>query len=525
MTSFLNYVFGPNLYMEYKGVAEPQRKMYEAGAAEKFGEQILSTLSVMWSVGYYTSPLLVTFLYRRGYIVADSMPTIAKITTSVGLIVIISLFMRGLGRKQSRAYSNMIKALAQARSSKSSGNGNNELRRFDIEFSAWPVDFDVKTLTGDAKKPTQSVGRREAISLATLPCELLAYIAIHTFGLPMIYPGSVKLIQKFMKPMLISGRAKLIDDDNGIRYKVKTIDSNEIDTLFIDNRNDNEGNGKTLVICSEGNAGFYEVGIMGTPIALKFSVLGWNHPGFAGSSGKPHPQQDQNAIDGVIQFAINHLGFLVEDIILYGWSIGGFSTLYAASIYPDVKGVVLDATFDDVLYLAQPRMPLCLSGIVRIAIRNYFNLNNAELAVKYNGPVSLIRRTDDEIIAEDNRIETNRGNFLVLSLLKYRYPNIFNVVQLSKMNNILAKPLEPYNIPGIEEKKCMSRLITYASDEGKSFPMLIGAEYSDEVRTQMAVFLLRKHLRDYNSTHCTQLPGEFFNIPWDIPTESGFVFT
>lgn len=93
--------------------------------------------------------------------------------------------------------------------------------------------------------------------------------------------------------MLISGRAKLIEDDNGIRYKVKTIDSNEIDTLFIDNRSDNVGNGKTLVICSEGNAGFYEVGIMGTPIALKYSVLGWNHPGFAGSTGSPHPDQDK----------------------------------------------------------------------------------------------------------------------------------------------------------------------------------------------------------------------------------------
>lgn len=43
--SFLNYVFGPNLFMEYKGVPEPQRKIYDAGAAERFGEQILSTVS------------------------------------------------------------------------------------------------------------------------------------------------------------------------------------------------------------------------------------------------------------------------------------------------------------------------------------------------------------------------------------------------------------------------------------------------------------------------------------------------
>lgn len=45
-------------------------------------------------------------------------------------------------------------------------------------------------------------------------------------------------------------------------------------------------------------------------------------------------------------------------------------------------------------------MPASLSGIVRIAIREYCNLNNAELAQNYNGPISLIRRTEDEIIAE-----------------------------------------------------------------------------------------------------------------------------
>lgn len=49
--SFLNYVFGPNLYMEYRGVPEPQRKMYEAGAVEKFGEQILSTVSARDPMG------------------------------------------------------------------------------------------------------------------------------------------------------------------------------------------------------------------------------------------------------------------------------------------------------------------------------------------------------------------------------------------------------------------------------------------------------------------------------------------
>ena len=36
-----------------------------------------------------------------------------------------------------------------------------------------------------------------------------------------------------------------------------------------------------------------------------YSVLGWNHPGFGGSTGTPLPDQEANAIDTVMQFAIN----------------------------------------------------------------------------------------------------------------------------------------------------------------------------------------------------------------------------
>jgi len=43
-------------------------------------------------------------------------------------------------------------------------------------------------------------------------------------------------------------------------------------------------NGDILVICCEGNAGFYEIGIMATPLACGYSVLGWNYPGFGWST-------------------------------------------------------------------------------------------------------------------------------------------------------------------------------------------------------------------------------------------------
>ena len=91
---------------------------------------------------------------------------------------------------------------------------------------------------------------------------------------------------------LQSGREKWILEKKGVRYKVETEDGNHIDTMFFDRRNasnDSSGssaNGKTLVVSCEGNAGFYEIGVLSTPIDAGYSVLGWNHPGFGGSTGE-----------------------------------------------------------------------------------------------------------------------------------------------------------------------------------------------------------------------------------------------
>lgn len=63
--------------------------------------------------------------------------------------------------------------------------------------------------------------------------------------------------------------------------------------MFVDRRNNSKqetgkkspnSNGDILVVCCEGNAGFYEIGIMTTPLDAGYSVLGWNHPGFGGST-------------------------------------------------------------------------------------------------------------------------------------------------------------------------------------------------------------------------------------------------
>uniref|UniRef100_A0A0K8TQ26 Putative conserved plasma membrane protein n=1 Tax=Tabanus bromius TaxID=304241 RepID=A0A0K8TQ26_TABBR len=523
--SFFGYVFAPKLYKEY-GIGPPQ-KLYTSEGLEKWGDQIIATLSMMWNIGYYTSPLIFTFLYRRGYLVAESITSLAKFTTGIGIIVIISLCMRGFGRSQSQSYVRFVKALDVCKALKNSEEGKRGLRIFDFDFKDWPVDFDVNEL--ERKGRTTAVAKKvrsKPIWISSLPCEIAAYIAIHTFGIRMIYPGSLKILLNYLSPMLVQGRCKLIEEESGVRYKLKTVDGNEIDTLFVDNRS-KATNGKTLVICSEGNAGFYEIGIMTTPLSLKYSVIGWNHPGFAGSTGKPYPAQDQNAIDCVMQFAIHKLNFLPENIILFGWSIGAYSSLWAGSQYPDVKGIVLDATFDDILYLALPRMPVSLEGVVKLAIREHVNLNNLELAMQFNGPILMIRRTEDEVMCtEDNILETNRGNFLLLNLLKHRYPNIFRPSQMNYGMKLLSKSLD-VRAPGEQnnEQLCFSLLTSYVADNSKSFPLLIGEDYTEEQCTQLADYLIRKHSKDFKSTHCTPLPVEYFHTPWDIPSENDFVFT
>lgn len=133
----------------------------------------------------------------------------------------------------------------------------------------------------------------------------------------------------------------------------------------------------------------------------------------------------------------------INDIYLYFRSIGGYSSLWLATQYPNVKGIILDATFDDLLYLALPRMPESLAGIVRLAIREHCNLNNNDLITKFNGPVAMVRRSEDEVICVDEGIiGTNRGNYLLVNMLKYRFPSIFQPDQLTYAQQILNKTID-----------------------------------------------------------------------------------
>lgn len=42
----------------------------------------------------------------------------------------------------------------------------------------------------------------------------------------------------------------------------------------------------------------------------------------------------------------------------------------------------------------------------------------------------------------DNELSTNRGNYLLIHLLKVRFPNIFQTEQIERATQMLSEPLE-----------------------------------------------------------------------------------
>uniref|UniRef100_A0A0N5ANW2 AB hydrolase-1 domain-containing protein n=1 Tax=Syphacia muris TaxID=451379 RepID=A0A0N5ANW2_9BILA len=297
--------------------------------------------------------------------------------------------------------------------------------------------------------------------------DLLAYWCVNSFGRQMAYPGATALCKTLWFNMMNVNRMKVIFEQKGQRNLVGTIDGNVIDTVFVDRRGIT-GYGDFLVITCEGNAGCYEFGIMGTPLSLGFSVLGWNIPGFGESTGTPFPMEILNGMDSVMQFAINFLGFREEKIIIFSWSIGCFPGTWAAANFPNIQSLILDAGFDDLLPLAFARTPASVKFIVEYTVRKYLNLPVLAL---YHGPVTLIRRLLDDIVVTgrtENSSETlpyNRANELLKTLFSSRHKPIYNgKFDREKLSPVTFKNLSELDRTELLDRACGQYLLDFKAD-------------------------------------------------------------
>lgn len=364
---------------------------------ERYADIAIRSVTFTKSIATLASPYIVYTFYRNfispnadlgGNSLLRSLLNSAsfRVVATLAMVYALSTLARGYFRSRNPAYLTFISTYKTATgnwqqqqlkkdddTSKRIEEARRQLRvTYDYDFKQWPVDFRwsegiyakdriPKLLPVDQ---TNGGGNGSAVNDGPL-VRGVSWLMAHTIGRIMLYPGSIGLLQTVLNNALVTGRQFLVENYQAKRYKLQARDENIIDCIFADRRKLTEANstetptsnkGNTLIICSEGNAGFYEIGVVTSPLSAGYSVLGWNHPGFGDSTGSPYPQNEINAFDAVINFAVSRLDFRLEQIYIFAWSIGGFPAAWAASAYPELKGVILDASFDDILPLARARM-------------------------------------------------------------------------------------------------------------------------------------------------------------------------
>ncbi|XP_075990822.1 phosphatidylserine lipase ABHD16A [Anticarsia gemmatalis] len=474
-------MFSPRLYKIYReGTGDT---LYQPQGWEKWGDKVISSANTIMNIGLYTSPFIGMYLLKRGLFTVEESLQLGRFFTGLGCLLVVSLVLRAYGRARNPKYMEFLTALNSPRNDKD--EYLHGIRKYDFEFKYWPVTFSVPPYPNPAleQNPFTTTANEDLPVYKRRIIQILGFIATHTFGLRLVYPGSMALIQNMLWMPLFQGRTVLVEVYDGLRTKLQACDGNTIDTMFVDRRDYSE-RGNILVVCCEGNSGFYEFGIMTTPIKAGYSSLGWNHPGFAGSTGTPFPRQERNAIEAVMDYAIEELGFEPEYIVMFGWSIGGYPATYAAMKYP-VRALILDATFDDLLPLAENQMPSSWSLLVKEVVRSYVNLDITAMLEVYNGPVQLVRRTEDEIISlRPGHLWSNRGNFLVTDLIATRHPEVLE---------------DPMATAAMHKLVALLQTQRAALEHGVM-------DFNDRA----ILPLVNRYMRDFKSTHCTPMPEDMF---------------
>ncbi|TPP57727.1 Abhydrolase domain-containing protein 16A [Fasciola gigantica] len=352
----------------------------------------------------------------------------------VALFYMMALALRGTGRLCNDSYSRFAKLFLSATEQR------NDLLLEKLTLysfsSPWPAQFDVRTLSAVTNKVRIPTPKRDhELSAFLWP---ITWLVAHTLGVRVAYPGCTGILNSLSLPQRLDGRDRLRRHYGIRRVGLLTRDADFVEAFFADRRGSTssaaditlsghgDSKGEIMIICCEGNGGYPEIGTPLVPLEQGYSVMAWNHPGFGASTNLPFPEKEQNAVEAALLFVMHQLHFKPHQIYLFGWSIGGYTVTWAAMNYPEIAGVILDATFDDLDELSKKVVPDFLYPITRVAMRQHMDLNNLAQLVKYDGPVRIIRRADDEIIStsEPPSREANRGTNLLVGLLRHRFPHL-----------------------------------------------------------------------------------------------------
>ncbi|KRZ17586.1 Abhydrolase domain-containing protein 16A [Trichinella zimbabwensis] len=426
-----NYLiaFGPNVYGIRSPSAETSFIKYNENALERFGNLSCWWLHFSYALIKYISPIWIFHLLR--YIPEYDFQTVSRYFFSAMSICSFVYVSRYFGRRFNAKYVQFAEHLSQCYFTISSDNSecHQLLRQYEYDFTHFPTEYTWNDLFDGEKVKQRRFLESEPLlqndsSLNTRFTALLSWLLANTIGIRLLYPASMSWFHSSVQFHLRQGRLQLFDEFHGIRYKIRDKDGEYIDCMLFDRRDSKSfSNGNILAM------------LVFMKSACPVVLLKRNFPFSHGTILDSAPAlaclgQKMNRMPLMLISMTLCAGFKEEDIFIYAWSIGAYPATWAAMNYPNMRGLFLDATFDDILPLALSIFPSSLSALVKSTVRTYMNLNVAEQLKQYDGPVTFVRRFRDEILSTNHsslneQMRSIRTNFLINIFLKHRYPSVF----------------------------------------------------------------------------------------------------
>lgn len=93
------------------------------------------------NIGIYTSPFILMYVYKRGFFTTDEMKSLGRFFGGLTCILVVSLFMRAIGRTRNEKYAKFIQSLRSPMTDPYTHL--NAIRKYDFDFNAWPVTYTV----------------------------------------------------------------------------------------------------------------------------------------------------------------------------------------------------------------------------------------------------------------------------------------------------------------------------------------------------------------------------------------------
>ena len=479
---YVSCLLGPRLYYLYL----EELTAYVPNRAERWSDRPIRIVSRFWPLFLILFPLVSLLVPLGGFLVPISLP-----------FLLVLVLLRGVGRYRNAVYMKFILELELDKKECQKQREYESTKKYDFDANVLPPLFHQKESKLVPNTPELTTRIFDRCLASVLSC--------------FVYPASFRFDLYRSADYISKSRHRLVAVYNGRRFRLQCNSRQIIDCIYAYPKQ--TGTNK-LIISSKGNYSFYESRGIDQWLRKGYAVIGWNHCGCGYSSGSPTGRQEKEAVLTLVSYSVQVLGYSLDTIVMHGNSIGGFAACFAVAAFPNIGGILLEATFDDISNLVPVLVPRCLPrGLVQTALSYCYDLNNMGYLMGYKGPVTLVRKTEDMLMRSDtNEIGSNRCNYILMELIKERYGTVFkNEESLEGVRRWLSADDGERYIMELELDRVAYRGYLINSDLSQI------ENLSEDCRQNFGIFIATQFMKNQKAEHSSNLSSDLVKIPAHIP--------